>query len=39
MSCDGNITEETDSSLYEWLNIYKNWGAAVIKNRSITMCG
>ena len=39
MSCDGNIAEETGSSLYEWLNIYKNRGAAIVKNRGMTMCG
>ena len=30
MTCYGNIAEEADSSLHEWLNIYKNWGAAVV---------
>ena len=30
LSCDGNITEEAGSSLYEWLNIYYDWGAAVV---------
>ena len=33
LSCDANITEEAGSSLYEWLNIYKNWVAAV-KNKT-----
>ena len=34
-----NIAEEADSLWYEWLNIYKNWGAVVVKNRGMTMCG
>ena len=34
----GNIAEEAGILLHEWLNIYKNWGAAV-KNRGITICG
>ena len=33
-----NIAEEATNSWYEWLNIYNNWGAAVVKNRGITMC-
>ena len=24
LSCDANIAKEAGSSLYEWLNIYKN---------------
>ena len=39
MSCDVNIAEEPGSSLYKWLNVYKKLGAAVVKNRGITMCG
>ena len=33
--CDENITEGTGNSLYEWLNNYKNWGTAIVKNRDM----
>ena len=38
LSCDPNKAEEAGSSLYEWLSVYTNWGAAVVKNWGITIC-
>ena len=39
MDLAGSLSAKAGSSWYEWLNVYKNLGAPVVKNRGMTLCG